>query len=143
MSITDPTTPTNLIIADDHPLFRAALRSLLETDRGMRVVRECVGDLIDSMRKRAAEPAADALRPTFGLTSRELEIVGTVVAGYPNVDIAQKFAISVKTVKHHLTNIFNKLGVANRLELALFAVHHHLEAPVDDQRRGVAVGVRR
>jgi hypothetical protein len=34
----------------------------------------------------------------------------------------------VKTVKHHLTNIFDKLGVSNRLELALFAVHHHIES---------------
>lgn len=32
------------------------------------------------------------------------------------------FSISEDTVKHHLTNIFNKLGVANRLELALFAI---------------------
>jgi hypothetical protein len=31
-------------------------------------------------------------------------------------------------VKHHLTNIFDKLGVSNRLELALFAVHHRLAA---------------
>jgi DNA-binding NarL/FixJ family response regulator len=107
------------------------------------VGRECVGDLIDSMRKRASEPAAEVLRPTFGLTSRELEIVATVVAGYPNIDIAQKFTISVKTVKHHLTNIFNKIGVANRLELALFAVHHHLEGHVDEEHRGAAVAARR
>jgi hypothetical protein len=33
-------------------------------------------------------------------------------------------------VKHHLTNIFDKLGVSNRLELALFALHHHLAATV-------------
>jgi len=53
--------------------------------------------------------------------------VSTVVSGYGNNDIAQKYAISVKTVKHHLTNIFDKLGVSNRLELALFAVHHRLD----------------
>ena len=33
-------------------------------------------------------------------------------------------------MKHHLTNIFDKLGVANRLELALFAVHHRIESAV-------------
>jgi hypothetical protein len=46
----------------------------------------------------------------------------------PPCSVAEKFAISKKTVKHHLTNIFNKVGVSNRLELALFAVHHHLDS---------------
>jgi len=90
------------------------------------VGRECLGDVIDKMRDRASAPP-DPRRATFGLTARELEVVSTVVGGYPNGDIAQKFSISVKTVKHHLTNIFDKLGVSNRLELALFAVHHRIE----------------
>jgi DNA-binding NarL/FixJ family response regulator len=234
------TSSTQLVIADDHPLFRAALRALLETDRGMRVIgeandggdaialvrdlrpdvllldmcmpgtpglealrelsamnvptrtlllatelgdsdlvdalqlgargvvmkqsaselvfksiravmagqywvgRECMGDIIDSMRRRVCEPGPEQVRPTFGLTTRELEIVSTVVAGYPNADIAEKFAISVKTVKHHLTNVFQKLGVANRLELALFAVHHRLDATLEQQQSRVAtVGARR
>jgi DNA-binding NarL/FixJ family response regulator len=97
------------------------------------VGRECVGELIDKMRERAAVPAADPRRATFGLTARELEIVSTVVGGYANSDIAQKYSISVKTVKHHLTNIFDKLGVANRLELALFAVHHRLESALNQK----------
>jgi DNA-binding NarL/FixJ family response regulator len=102
------------------------------------VGRECVADLIDVMRRRS-EPIADVPRPTFGLTTRELEIVACVVAGCPNADIATKFSLSIKTVKHHLTNIFQKLGVANRLELALFAVHHRLDATLTQQeRRGVA-----
>src|SRR5262245_12073928 len=92
------------------------------------VGRECVGDLIDKMRARNTPAAPEPIRPTFGLTARELEIVSTVVGGYANGDIAQKYSISVKTVKHHLTNIFDKLGVANRLELALFAVQHRLDS---------------
>jgi two-component system nitrate/nitrite response regulator NarL len=98
------------------------------------VGRECVGELIDKMRERAAAPPVDTRRPTFGLTPRELEIVSTVVSGYANGDIAQKYSISIKTVKHHLTNIFDKLGVANRLELALFAVHHRLESAVHQKQ---------
>ena len=97
------------------------------------VGRECMGEVIDKMRARAAAPGPDPRRPTFGLTPRELEVVSTVVEGYPNGDIAQRFSISVKTVKHHLTNIFDKLGVSNRLELALFAVHHRLESALMTQ----------
>ena len=41
-------------------------------------------------------------------------------------EIARKLSLSEDTVKHHLTNIFNKMGASNRLELALFAVHHRL-----------------
>ena len=62
----------------------------------------------------------------FGLTLRELEIVSAVVAGYSNKEIAEYFKISEDTVKHHLSNIFDKLGVSTRLELARFAVDQGL-----------------
>ena len=92
------------------------------------VGRERMGMVIDNMRDRASAPGLEPIRPTFGLTARELEVVSTVLEGYPNGDIATKYSISVKTVKHHLTNIFDKLGVSNRLEMALFAVHHRIES---------------
>jgi DNA-binding NarL/FixJ family response regulator len=65
----------------------------------------------------------------FGLTPREREIVGVILTGCSNSDIAAKFSISEKTVKHHLTNIFDKVGVSSRLELALFALHYKLDLP--------------
>lgn len=43
--------------------------------------------------------------------------------GYANKEIAECFTIAEDTVKHHLSNIFDKLGVSTRLELALFAVN--------------------
>jgi len=90
------------------------------------VGRENVHDLIRTLRDLTAGVADEAKRKSFGLTPRELEIVSTIVAGYTNKEIAEKFSISEQTVKHHLTNIFDKLGVSNRLELALFAVNHRL-----------------
>jgi len=66
----------------------------------------------------------EAQRKKFGLNQRELEIVSGVVAGYYNKEIAEYFKISEDTVKHHLSKIFDKLGVSTRLELALFAVNH-------------------
>jgi DNA-binding NarL/FixJ family response regulator len=63
---------------------------------------------------------------TFGLTRRELEIVGGVIGGLSNREIAHRSLISENTVKRHLAHIFDKLGASNRLELAIFASHHRL-----------------
>ena len=62
----------------------------------------------------------------YGLTPRELEIVSEIRSGKSNKEIAQRFSISEDTVKRHLSNIFDKLGVSSRLELATFATTHHL-----------------
>ena len=68
-------------------------------------------------------------KKTFGLTARELDVVAAIVSGFTNREIAGKFSISEQTVKHHLRNIFDKVGVSNRLELALFAINHQLVSP--------------
>jgi two-component system nitrate/nitrite response regulator NarL len=86
--------------------------------------REAVSDLVKALRSYADTTAP--VRPRFGLTPRELEITSAVVGGFSNKEIAKKFTLSEDTVKHHLTNIFDKVGASNRLELALFAVHHRL-----------------
>ena len=65
----------------------------------------------------------------FGLTPRERDIVGAIVNGDSNRDIAERFVISQQTVKHHLTSIFDKTGVSTRLELAVFAIRHGLVTP--------------
>jgi two-component system, NarL family, nitrate/nitrite response regulator NarL len=62
----------------------------------------------------------------YGLTARETEIVSSVIEGYSNPEIAHKLHLSEQTVKHHLSNVFDKLGVYSRLELALFAVNHRI-----------------
>jgi two-component system nitrate/nitrite response regulator NarL len=67
----------------------------------------------------------------FGLTPRQLEVASAVVRHrMPNKDIAQFLKISEDTVKHHITDVFNKLGVSTRLELDHFAREHKL--PVKD-----------
>ncbi|MEO8125801.1 MAG: response regulator transcription factor [Bryobacteraceae bacterium] len=60
------------------------------------------------------------------LSTREREIVGLVAQGYKNKEMAEKMFISEQTVKNHLHNIFDKLGVSDRLELALYAIHKGL-----------------
>jgi DNA-binding NarL/FixJ family response regulator len=92
------------------------------------VGREAVADMVSYLRDKVSQtppPPAKA----YGLTKRELEILSTIVSGLSNKEIAQKFSLSEDTVKHHLTNIFDKVGVSSRLELALFAINHRLVEP--------------
>jgi two-component system, NarL family, nitrate/nitrite response regulator NarL len=86
-----------------------------------------VGQLVDSIRRPAPEPIQKkkaALR--YRLTPREFEIVERVAAGESNKEIAQALSLRENTVKHHLSSIFDKLGVFSRLELAVFALNHQL-----------------
>lgn len=85
--------------------------------------REAVGDIVEFMRMNAS---GEKPSRNYGLTKREMDILTTIVAGLSNKEIARKFALSEDTVKHHLTNIFDKVGVASRLELALFAINNRL-----------------
>jgi DNA-binding NarL/FixJ family response regulator len=70
------------------------------------------------------------------LSPREREIVALVSQGFKNTDIAAKLQISEQTVKNHLHNIFDKLGVTDRLELALYAVQNRLHSTTLTALRG-------
>ena len=67
------------------------------------------------------------------LSTREREIVALVAQGYKNKEMAEKMFISEQTVKNHLHNIFDKLGVSDRLELALYAIHKGLHLQQADR----------
>jgi two-component system, NarL family, nitrate/nitrite response regulator NarL len=97
------------------------------------VDRASVADLVLAFRQSPQGAPAPAPK-RFNLTPREMQVISRVVAGCPNKEIAQQFSISENTVKHHLSNIFDTLGVSNRLELALFATNHHLVAEADELR---------
>ena len=90
------------------------------------VGRESVSNLVQYLRTLVTPPSAFPQRNKYRLTPRELEIIAAVVAGFANKEIAQYFKISEDTVKHHLSNIFDKVGVSSRLEMALFAVNQSL-----------------
>jgi DNA-binding NarL/FixJ family response regulator len=87
--------------------------------------RSPVSDLMQALRDHIP-PADEKPRKQFGLTGREQDVVESIVAGFTNREIAGKFSISEQTVKHHVRNIFDKVGVSNRIELALFAIDHGL-----------------
>jgi DNA-binding NarL/FixJ family response regulator len=118
-------------------LKESATAVLLKAIRGVMaghywVGRSIVSDVVEVLRHHgtAVEP-----KQTFGLTVRELEIVSAVADAYSNKEIADRFQISHKTVKHHLTNIFDKLGVSSRLKLALLAVDSGLIPPSSEPER--------
>jgi two-component system nitrate/nitrite response regulator NarL len=118
-------------------LKESATAVLLKAIRGVMaghywVGRSIVSDVVEVLRHHgtAVEP-----KQTLGLTVRELEIVSAVADAYSNKEIADRFQISEKTVKHHLTNIFDKLGVSSRLKLALLAVDYGLIPPSSEPER--------
>lgn len=105
----------------------AATRVLIDSIRAVMEGGCWVGHArVPSLMGYLANQNKESAKNTYNLTPRELDIVSGVVAGMSNKEAAQHFKISEDTVKHHMSNIFDKLGVDTRLELALFAVNHKL-----------------
>ena len=87
------------------------------------IEREGISESDYGMAKPARSASPDIANKNWRLTPREEQIVSEVVSGKTNNEIAQSLGMSAQTVKHHLTSIFDKVGVYNRLELALFCVN--------------------
>lgn len=94
--------------------------------------RITTADVIRRLAKKGpAAPSAGGARLGMrdqgtALSTREREIVGLVAQGFKNKEMAERMFVSEQTVKNHLHNIFDKLGVSDRLELALYAIHYNL-----------------
>jgi two-component system nitrate/nitrite response regulator NarL len=137
--------PTKVIVVtgaeEDHDILRAMRLGA----RGIVLKRSASDLLVKSIRKvyqgeiwldnrmtaevvnafkKSAEGGRRREKPL--LSDRERQIVQHVAQGFRNREIGKKLAISEQTVKNHLHNIFDKLGVSDRLELALYAIHHRL-----------------
>ncbi len=62
------------------------------------------------------------------LTAKELRIVALIVQGYKNKEIASRLGTTEQVIKNYLRNVYDKIGVSDRLELALFTIHHRILA---------------
>ena len=105
------------------------------------IEREGISDSANETDKALGVVSLEASNKNWRLTPREEQIVGEVVAGKTNNEIAETLGMSVQTVKHHLTSIFDKVGVYNRLELALFCVNYSIlndAALQDDESESIA-----
>lgn len=74
--------------------------------------------LLASFARSRTRPVAQPLEP---LTAREEEVLLTVASGRTNAEIADELHVSLSTVKTHLTSLMTKLGVRNRVEIAMWA----------------------
>ncbi len=99
------------------PLWRTGIQSVLAGQYW--VEDKSAAFLLGAVRDLLARPAKAMSLPEFGLTLRETEIAAKIAAGRSNKDVGLEFSICERTVKHHLTNIFKKVGVSSRLELAV------------------------
>jgi len=87
---------------------------------------ESIAVLVQALRESLARGTDTKPQKDYRLTRREVEIIGKIANGHSNKEVGQAFLICERTVKHHLSNIFSKIGVSSRLELALFAVNNWL-----------------
>lgn len=58
------------------------------------------------------------------MTPKEIKIVALIVQGYKNKEIANQLGTTEQVIKNYLRNVYDKTGVSDRLELALFTIHH-------------------
>jgi DNA-binding NarL/FixJ family response regulator len=101
----------------------AILKGATPATVGMLVREVAQGHVFHFAPPGAAAPASRDLQ---GLTPREMEILLQVAAGLPNSRIAANLWVTEQTVKFHLSNLYRKLGLANRTEAANYAHTHGL-----------------
>jgi DNA-binding NarL/FixJ family response regulator len=116
--IVQKSTPTELLIKSIRKVHAGEM--WLDRSTTAEVVRQFASKTEPPKRVPSRE------RESNSLSTREREIVALVAQGFKNKEMAEKMFISEQTVKNHLHNIFDKLGVSDRLELALFAIHNNL-----------------
>lgn len=77
--------------------------------------------------RKGPTPAQEPSPPQASLTTQEQRVLGCIVAGLPNKDIASHLCISESTVKTHVTNILKKLNLSNRTEASTYALKNGIQ----------------
>lgn len=101
--------------------------------------RETLGRMFNELRNpQSAYKHDPELSKQSSLTVRERKVIRAIVesSGALNKTLAQRLFISDHTLRNHLTSVYQKLGVSNRLELYVYAVKHQLAAPTDKPDSG-------
>jgi len=112
-----------ILKSDDPALFAKCAREVMEGKSWLPTGH------VSQFASPPAQPGSRPLRPVDTLTRREKAIISCLVQGWRNREIAQHLRITEQTVKNHLRTVFDKVGVSDRLELALYAIHQRMELP--------------
>ena len=107
-------------------LKESATRQLIDGIHRVMEGKFLIGSEVADDLAQAVRQGGEQKERPFALTAREMEIVEAIASGDSNRDIAARLNISLQTVKHHLTSVFDKTGTSTRLELALFAIRQGL-----------------
>jgi two-component system response regulator DevR len=105
------------------------LRAITAASRGEALLDPATtARLLARVRHSEQKADQDAFRD---LSGRELDVVAEVARGKTNAEIAQTLNLSEKTVRNYLSTVLEKLNLTNRVELATYAVEHHLFDQLD------------
>lgn len=125
--------------ARDEEALRAGARGLVLKDAAPEVLLQAIRSVaagalwfdprVLASPRPAPRPAAAEGGELGGLTPREREIVALVAEGLRNEEVGRRLGITEKTVRNHLTAVFQKLGVSGRLELVVYAFDRGLARP--------------
>lgn len=91
--------------------------------------RAATAHLVSHFSRRPDNKREMERRKIATLTDRETEVIALISQGLKNKQIAERLSISEVTVRHHLSSIFSKLGISDRLELLLYAYQYGLASP--------------
>jgi two-component system, NarL family, nitrate/nitrite response regulator NarL len=129
-------------ITEDQALryTKAGASGVILKSVGPHLFVRCARKVMDSevwLPKRQVARMAEILRstqekprrPADTLTGRERMIISYLIQGWRNREIGRQLSITEQTVKNHLRSIYDKVGVSDRLELVLYAIHQRLELP--------------
>jgi len=127
-----------LEINEDAQIYlKQGVTGIIRRDVSNRDLVKCLhhvrrGETFTQLPSKATSPSSEndlvGRRTRDRLTSKELAIVGLIVQGYKNKDIAEELDNSEQVIKNYLRSIFDKTGVSDRLELALFVISHQILA---------------
>ena len=117
-----------LALGVDAVLFRCVTGEVL-----LNCVRRVAAGqtFVQELKQAANMPESDdfvGARVRDRLTPKELRIVALIVQGFKNKEIASQLGTTEQVVKNYLRNVYDKIGVSDRLELALFTIHHRILA---------------
>ncbi len=115
--------------ANGYMLKDSSANSLIEGIRkvakGENYIQSSVADLVSASSDDSAE--SSSIEQINSLTNREYEVLVLIAEGLNNKDIAERLYISEKTVKNHVSNIFKKLNLNDRVQAAIFAYRNNIK----------------